>query len=426
MIGGKMRFDLVLKGGEVVDPAAGYHGKMDVAVKRDRIAAVEPNIPAESAFKVIDATGQYVTPGLIDMHAHIYQGATYWAVDPDAIGSQSGVTTWVDAGSPGAITLQGFRDHVVNTSKVKIYTFVNISYIGLVAQDYELSNPEYCNIEILERVVPQHSDIVVGLKLRAGRSGAAQDLQPFERVRQAADDLQLPVMIHLSTPPPSVETVLEYLKPGDIITHCFTGQGMKIVDDNGQLLDAVKQALDEGLIMDLGHGAGSFSFETAEALVGQGIYPDVISTDLHQMSLVGHKMIDPLKGSAFGDLSETTDARSIVVQVEGEWEPALDLLLCMDKLMHVGMSFEDVLRATTSRPAEVLGLEGQVGTLAPGAYADIATFVMEPGDYELWDIHGNVRHGKQKIRNITTILNGRVFDRIDIPGPPPWIQPVGK
>jgi dihydroorotase len=421
-----MRFDLVVKGGEVVDPAAGYHGKMDVAIKRDRIAAVEPNIPEESAFQVIDATGQYVTPGLIDMHAHVYKGATYWAVDADAIGSQTGVTTWVDAGSPGAITLPGFREHIVNTSKVKIYTFVNISYIGLVAQDYELSNPEYCNVEILERVVRQHPDIVVGLKLRAGRSGGALDLEPFERVRQAADALQLPVMVHLSTPPPSVETVLKYLKPGDIITHCFTGQGMKIVDDNGQLLDAVKQALDNGLLMDLGHGAGSFSFETAEALASQGVWPDVVSTDLHQMSIVGHKMIDPLKGSAFGDLSETTDARSIVVQVEGEWEPIFDLLLCMDKLMCVGMSFEDVVSATTSRPAEILGLEGQVGTLAPGAFADVATFVMEPGEYELRDIHGNVRYGKQKIRNVTTILNGRVFDRIDIPGPPPWIQPMGK
>lgn len=420
-----MRYDLLIKGGEVVDPGAGYSGQMDVAVKRNRVAAVEANIPEKSASQVIDVTGQYVTPGLIDLHAHIYEGATYWAVNADAIGSQTGVTTWVDAGSPGAVTLQGFRDHVADASKVRIYTFVNISYIGLVGQDYELTNPEYSNVEILKRVVPQHSDIVVGLKLRAGRSGGAPDLEPFERVRQAADDLELPVMVHLSTAPPDVETVLKYLGPGDIITHCLTGQSMKIVDDDGKILDSVKQALDAGLIMDMGHGAGSFSFETAEALASQGIWPDVVSSDLHQMSLVGHKMIDPLKGSAFGDLSDTTDARSIIVGVEGEWEPIFNLLTCMDKMMFLGMSFEDVIRATTSRPAEIMGLQDQIGTLAPGAHADIATFVIDEGNYELRDIHGNVRYGNRSIRNVKTILNGRPFEAMDIPEPPPWIRPKG-
>jgi len=141
-----MRFDLLIKGGEVLDPGAGYSGKIDVAVKRGRIAAVEENIPADLAFDVIDASDQYVTPGLIDIHAHLYKNVTYWGIDADAIGSQAGVTTWADAGSAGAVTLQGFRDYVVESSKVRILSFVNISSIGLVAQDYELTNPEYCNM----------------------------------------------------------------------------------------------------------------------------------------------------------------------------------------------------------------------------------------------------------------------------------------
>lgn len=420
-----MRFDLLIKGGEVVDPAAGYSGKLDVAVKRRRIAAVDANIPAESAFNVIDAAGQYVTPGLIDVHAHVYEGVTYWGVNADAIGSQTGVTTWVDAGSAGAVTLAGLRDFVIEPSRVKIYAFVNIAYIGLVAEDYELSNNEYCNVELLERVVDRNRDIVAGIKIRAGRSGGAQDLVPFERARRAADDMELPLMLHLSMAPPDVETVLGFLRPGDIVSHCFTGATMKIVDDRGKLLDGVRRVWEDGLIMDLAHGAGSFSFEVAESLVSEGYGPDVISTDLHQVSLVGPNLIDAESGSASGDLSETDDARSVIVQVRGGGEPAFSLLTCMDKMLCLGMSFPDAVRATTSRPAEVLGLKGEVGTLAPGACADISLFAKEKGDFELCDTEGNVRRGQESIRNTMTILDGRRFEPMELPAPPVWVQPVG-
>ena len=421
-----MRFDLLIKGGEVVDPGAGYNGKMDVAVKRNRIAVVEPEIPAESAFRVIDATGQYVTPGLIDMHAHVYEGVTYSGINADAVGSQTGVTTWVDAGSAGAVTFPGLRNYVITPSKVKIYAFVNIAYIGLVGIDYELANLDYCNVELLKRVVNLNRDVVVGVKIRAGRSGAAKDLEPFHRARRAADELELPLMVHLSTAPPDLATVLDFLTPGDIATHSFTGQSQKIVDDEGKILDAAKKAWEEGLIMDLGHGAGSFSFETAEALVGQGYWPDVISTDLHHKSIVGPNLLDPLKGSAFGDLSETTEERSVIQRVKGDGKPVFNLLSCMDKMLYLGMSFSDVIKVTTSRPAEILGLKGEVGTLKPGAPADIATFVIDKDDYELVDIHGNVRHGKEKIRNTMTILEGRPFAPIETPGPPPWYDLVDE
>lgn len=417
-------FDLLIKGGEVIDPGAGYQGVMDVAIKKDRIAAVDVNIPEESAFQVIDAKGQYVTPGLIDMHAHLFEGVTYWGVNADAIGSQSGVTTWADAGSTGAVTLQGFRDYIIDRSEVKIYAFINIAYIGLVAQDYELANNEYCNVDFLKLVVNQNRDIVVGIKLRAGRSGGGVDLEPYHRARRAADELELPIMVHLSTAPPDLETVLGFLKPGDILTHCYTGQSMKLVDDQGKILDVAKKAIDDGLILDLGHGAGSLSFNTAEALVSQGIWPDVISTDLHQMSIVGPNLVDPLKGSAFGDLSETTDARSVISYVTNNGEPIFNLLTCMDKMLYLGMSFPEVVRATTTRPAEILGMQGEVGTLAPGAKADVASFIVEDREVELVDIHGERRKGQQKVKHIMTLLDGRPFDRIEIPKAPVWIQPV--
>jgi len=419
-----MRFDLLIKGGEVLDPGAGYSGKIDVAVKRGRIAAVEENIPADLAFDVIDASDQYVTPGLIDIHAHLYKNVTYWGIDADAIGSQAGVTTWADAGSAGAVTLQGFRDYVIEPSKVRILSFVNISSIGLVAQDYELTNPEYCNIALLKSMVNRHRDIVVGIKLRAGRSGGAKDLLPLKRARHAADELELPLMVHISVDPPDLETVLGFLKPGDILTHCYTGQTMKMIDSDGKIRPAAKKVWDDGVIMDLGHGCGSFSFESAEALISQGYWPHIISTDLHTLSIHGTNLIDPLKGAGKRDIGRNGDAVSVHYQVRGNGKPNFHLLTCMDKLLCLRMPFQEIIRATTSRPAEVLSLKGEVGTLRPGAIANITGLVIDRGDYELMDIHGITRHGKEHVRNTFTVLKGRRFERVEAPAPPPWIELV--
>lgn len=420
-----MRFDLLLKGGHVIDAEAGYNGRLDVAVKRDQIAAVESDIPKDVAFRVIDVTGHYVTPGMIDLHAH-FQLGTYWGIDADAVGSNTGVTTWVDAGSPGALTLPQFRQTVATLSEVRVYTFVNISYIGLIAQDYELSNPEYCDSVLLERVVNLHRDIVVGIKVRAGRSGGGKDLEPMRRARRVADRLELPIMVHISTAPPTLEDILQFLKPGDIVTHAFTGQTMKLLDDQGKIRDAARRAIENGLILDLGHGAGSFSFESAEALTRQGYWPHVISTDIHWLAIFGPNLMDPLKGSAFGDLSDSQDTRSIVVNVKGDGKPVFSILTCMDKLRLLGMSLPDVVRAVTSRPAEILGKKGELGTLKPGARADIAVLDIAQGNFDLHDIHGNVRQSKEQLRHVMTILDGRPWDPIPLPSPPPWINFVDK
>lgn len=418
-----MHFDLLLKGGHVVDLDSGYNGTLDIAIKRNRIAAVEANIPADAAFKTVDVSGRYVTPGLIDLHAH-FQIGTYWGIDADAVGSQSGVTTWVDAGSPGALTLPEFRQTVVAMSEVRVFTFVNISYIGLVAQDYELANPEYCNVELLEKVVNLHRNIVVGIKVRAGRSGGGNGLEHLRRARRAADDLEMPIMVHISTAPPTLEEVLEFLKPGDIITHCFTGQTMKIVNDDGTIKDAAKKAIDSGVILDLGHGAGSFSFVTAEALTKQGIWPRTISTDLHWLAIYGPNLMDPLKGSAFGDPS--SDARSIMVNVKGDGEPVFNMLTCIDKLMFCGMPLPEALRAATSYPAEILGMKGELGTLKPGGLADVAVLDIAEGNFDLYDIHGNMRQSKQQLRHHMTVLDGQIWDPIPLPPPPPWVNFVDK
>ncbi len=387
-----MRFDLLIRGGEVVDPAAGYEGRMDVAIERTRIAAVDREIPSDSAFQVVDATGKLVTPGLVDLHTHVFRGVTYWGIDADAIGSQTGVTTWIDAGSAGALTLPGFREFIVERATVRIYPFLNISCIGLVGENYELANLAYVDVDILRRLVDVNRDLVLGVKVRMGTPTVGENgIEPMRRARRAADECELPLMVHVTFSPPRIDEVLALMKPGDILTHCFTGLTMKIVDEEGRLFDFARRAWDGGVIMDVGHGAGSFSFASAEPLLAAGHKPDVISTDAHQLSVRG---------------------------------PMFDLPTCMSKFLALGMSLPEVVRAATSRPAEILGLERDVGTLRPGALADVAIMALHRGRFPFYDIAGDVREGRELLRCAQTIVNGRPLEPLPSPPPAPWVEPL--
>lgn len=384
-----MRFDLLIKGGDVLDPGGGRRGKLDVAVKRNRIAAVDTAIPAESAFTVIDAANQIVTPGLIDLHSHVYHGVTYWGVRADPIAASTGVTTWLDVGSAGAMTIEGFREFIVNPASVRIYALLNISFLGLVGPDYELTNIDFCDLEIFRRMADLNRDLVLGVKVRMGASTVGPTgLEPLRRARQAADECEFPMMVHIAFAPPEIDEILPLLREGDILTHCFTGFSMKIVDEHGRLRRSAKEAWDRGVIMDIGHGAGSLAFPTAEALLASGYKPDVISTDIHQLSING---------------------------------PMYDLPTCLSKFIALGMSLEEVVEASTSRPAGVLGLDKEIGTLAPGSLADVALFTIERGSFDFFDIEMNVKQGTERLRNTLTIVNGRVLPRTPFDPPAPWV-----
>jgi dihydroorotase len=386
-----VRFDLLIRGGDVVDPGGENEGRLDVAVTRGRIAAVSSHIPPDSAFQVIDADGQIVTPGLVDLHTHVFPKVTYWGIDPDPVAARTGVTTWNDAGSVGAMTLPGFRDFVVEPARVGITAFLNISSIGLVCDDYECANPHYLDVDLFRRLVEHNSDLVLGVKVRMGNvepfTGDA--LEPLRRARQAADECELPLMMHIAFGPPAIDEVLPFLKPNDVLTHCCTGHAMKIVDADGRLLEAAERAWDSGVVMDVGHGTGSFSFATAESLMAAGRKPDVISTDLHQLSVNG---------------------------------PTFDLPTTLSKFIHLGMSPREVVEAATARPAGVLGLEREIGTLRPGSRADIALFRLLQGDFPLQDIHGNVRHASQLLRNTATIVGGRQLELLPPQARAIWTQ----
>lgn len=385
-----MHFDLLIKGGEVVDPGSGYQGRLDIGIKRNRIAAVEANIPAEAAFRVIDASGQIVTPGLVDLHTHVYHSVTTWGVLADPVAARSGVTTWLDVGSAGAYNLQGFREFIAKPSDARLYALLNISSIGLTAPTWELSNLNYCDVDLCCKLIDLHRDLVLGVKVRidaATTSGTG--IEPLRRARQAAERTELPMMVHIGKAPPELHEVLPLLRPGDILTHCFTGQSMRIIDDAGKLIDAAKQVWDMGVVMDIGHGAGSFSFETAEALIGAGHLPDVISSDIHQFSIQG---------------------------------PLFDLPTCMSKFLAIGMTLPQVVEAATTKPAAVLGMQNEIGTLKPGALADVALFNVEQGSFTFYDIHMNPRVGKELLRNTLTIVNGRPMAIMSDPPPAPWIE----
>lgn len=385
-----MRFDLIVKGGYVVDPASNHSGHFDVAIRAGRIAAVDAAIPVDAALETIDATGQYVTPGLVDLHTHVYRGVTFWGVDADAVAWRTGVSTWLDVGSSGAFTLPGFHEFVAKPANARIFALLNISSIGLVAETYELSNLAYCDVELCTKLVSQYPEFVRGVKVRIDRNTVGENgLEPLRRARQVADECEIPLMVHIGLGPPNVEEVLALMRSGDILTHCSTGHNMRLIDSSGKLIEDAKRARDAGVIMDVGHGAGSFSFETAEEMFEAGFRPDVISSDIHQLSIHG---------------------------------PMFDLPTCLSKFLYLGMSFGEAVKAASSSPAQTLGLSSQLGSLKPGSYADLALFTVERGRFPLYDAHLNVREGTERIRNTLTIVNGRALPaKVQEPSPP-WIK----
>jgi dihydroorotase len=384
---GAGNFDTVIVGGEVVDPGSGIQGKLDVGIRDGRVVEVAADLDQGAAREVIDAAAGIVTPGLIDLHTHIYWGATYWGIEADPVAARTGVTTWLDVGSSGSYSWPGFRRYIAQPSRARIYALLNLSAIGLIAPTYEFANIDYCDVDLAETIVNENRDLILGIKARIDHNTTrGTGIRPLELARELADRVDLPLMVHIGYGPPTLAEVSHLLRPGDILTHCFTGGDMRIVDDNGVPDPAILDLHNRGLVLDIGHGTGSFSYKTAEAMLAAGVMPDVISSDIHQMAIQG---------------------------------PMFDLPTTLSKFLNLGLSLPDVIERATSRPAAAMR-KPELGSLQPGSPADIAIFRLEEGDYVFRDVHMEPRQGNVRLINTLTMVNGEALPHSPESPLQPW------
>ena len=281
------RYDLLLRGGRVIDPASKTSAALDVAVRAGRIARVAPSIPPSDAREVIDAAGCLVTPGLIDMHVHVYDGVAPISVPADAHCIAKGVTTVLDGGSSGAHTYPGFERFVIARAETRIYALINISVVGQATFSTENPHGELLDLELVDpkltaATIAKHRDRILGVKVRLTRNIAGdQDLEVLGRACAAAREAQVPVMAHIGGSNSPLRRILALLQAGDVITHAFRAGEGGILDERGVVRPEVRDARARGVRLDVGHGANGFSFETADRALQQGVMPDVISSDLH-------------------------------------------------------------------------------------------------------------------------------------------------
>ncbi len=376
-------FDLLIRNGHVIDAKNGIDAVMDVAVAGGKIAAVAANLPRGRARDEVDATGFYVTPGLIDIHAHVFWGSEpnaaysngYSAVQPDSFSFRSGATTLVDAGGSGWRNFPQFKEQVIDRSKTRVLAFLNIVGSGMKGGPVE-QNLSDMDAKLTAMRVRQYAGVIVGIKV-AHYSGAEWD--PVTRAVTAGRETNVPVMIDFGghTPPLSLEDLLlTHLRPGDILTHMYAQVNGRtaIVDDSGHVRPYVLEARKRGVIFDAGHGGGSFVFRQAIPAMKQGFYPDVISTDLHI-------------GSMNGGMK--------------------DILNTMSKFLNMGMPLEQVIRANTAKAAEVIK-RPDLGHLTVGAEADIAVLNVLHGRFGFVDVGGGKMMGDRKLEGELTIKGGQV------------------
>jgi dihydroorotase len=389
-IGPNDKFDLVIKGGEVLDPSQSLRAKRDVGIRWGVVEAVDESIPAERALRTIDATGRLVMPGLVDLHCHVYPYGSAIGIPADELVQFQGTTTVVSAGDAGVNNLAALRRFIVAQTRARIYAFLHIANNGLSAFPVaELYNIDNAQMEACAMALAENQDFLLGVKVRMSENVIFKHgLEPLKRGIQACERCGWPakMMVHIG----GVETkelmndILNLLRPGDVLTHCYTGfpnmsgAGTNIVQD-GKLLPAALAAKQRGVMFDVGHGGGSFDFTVAEVAIPGGCRPDTISSDIHVAS-----------GNSPGI-------------------PYLPNV--MSKFMALGFSLEEVVALATSAPAKIINRAPKIGTLQLGAPGDVAIMELVEGPVTFVDTRGNKRDGKQLLKPVQTVVNGVPFGR---------------
>ncbi len=372
-LGGQPRYDLLLKGGHVIDPKNGVDGPMDVAIAGGKIARVAPDISSAEAGKTVDATGLYVAPGLVDIHAHVYlwRDSAGEAVQADAFSFRSGVTTMVDAGSTGWRTFPDFRERIISRAKTRILALLNIAGAGMGTGKED--DPAELDAEAAAKMAKANADVIVGFK---SAHYAGPGWESIDGAVKAGELTGLPVMVDFGRIN-GVRNInalfLDKLRPGDIYTHCFSGHREELLD-SGKLNPAMEAGRKRGIIFDIGHGAGSFYWYVAVPAYAEHFYPDSISTDIHINSMnAGMK----------------------------------DMTNVMSKLLNLGSPLADVIRMSTWNPAKEIK-RPLLGNLDPGAEADVTILRVERGNFGFVDSAGARKSGDKRIVCEMTLRAGKV------------------
>jgi len=385
---GEPRYDLLVRGGRVVDPAQNLSAERDVAIAGHKITRVAAGIPEAEARQVLDARGKIVTPGLIDLHVHVYDGVAPLGIPADPNCIAKGVTTVVDAGSAGAHTFPGLRKYVINVVDTRVYALLNISVVGqsTLSTDNphgELLDLRYANPKLAVRTIEQNRDVILGVKVRLTRNIAGDhDLKALALALEAAAASRLPLMVHIGGTASPLPAILDMLRNGDVITHSFRGSPGGILDEKGRVMPEVRGAVSRGVHLDIGHGAGSFSFDTAEKALAQELLPGTISSDVHQFNVNG---------------------------------PVFDLVTTLSKFLHLGLSLEQVIERASTNAAATFGFPQGLGTLREGAEADVAVFSLAEGNFEFTDSLGAKRTGHRKLVPVATVKAGKIYGSASIP-----------
>ncbi len=371
-------YDLLIRGGDVIDPASGLHERLDLAVNDGRIAALSDAIDAASARKTLDASGSLVVPGLIDLHAHLGFALHGVVVEADDVCPPSGVTTAVDMGTVGAFTMPWYVERTLSRTSTRLLSFINIASIGLIGGHTDCYTERYgkhLDVQDTIRTIETYRDHIRGIKTFGASALTGQwPIAGLKAAREVADAVDLPICVHVSGDEPPLDQVLSFLHEGDIMTHTFTPHAQRILDGRGRILDAVRDARARGVLFDVGHGAGSFSFDIARRALDQGFVPDTISTDLY------FKNVD---------------------------HPVKDLQTTLAKFLALGLSLEDVLVRATVHPADAIS-EPALGRLNVGGTADVAVIRVKEGRWTFTDVLEQTLEGGQRIVCQATIRQGEL------------------
>jgi dihydroorotase len=372
-------YDLILKGGRVIDPSQNLDAICDVAFAGSKVAAVAPNLAAPKGCEIRDVSGYIVSPGLIDLHTHVYWGGTSLGIDAEEFCRTSGVTTSVDTGSAGPGNFAGFRKHVIEPCQVRILAYLHVSFAGIYAFSKTIMVGESEEIRMMApseavEVANANRDVIVGIKVRVGKhASGTQGSNALGIALEVAEETGMPLMAHIDHPPPSYEEVISRLRPGDILTHAFRPFPNSPATAQGTVKRTVLEARERGVLFDIGHGKGSFAFKTARAMLANGFEPDTISSDVHTLCIDG---------------------------------PAYDQVTTMSKFLCLGMELSDVIKTSTVNAAMAMK-RPELGSLKPGCAGDASILSVREGRFDYEDVVGEHLIGDRRIIAEGTVVGGR-------------------